>query len=160
MTTKAVRTLLASAQELLGRGEWQAARNAFETVRGLHEGPEVLEGLGIAAWWLDDAEAVFDARERAYRLYQHRGDRRGSARMAMAIAMDCFHFRGQTSVARGWQRRAARLLEGCPVAPEHAWLRVWQCELSLATGQDPARVREIATEAVAIGRAVGMPTPS
>lgn len=157
MKTEEARTLLASAKEWLAQGKWQEARKAFETVRGLAEEPEVLEGLGMAAWWLDDAKAVFEARERAYQLYRRRGDRRGAARMAMTIAMDSFHFRGQTSVARGWQRRAARLLEGFPGVPEHAWLRVWDCELSLATGQDTARVREVAAEAVAIGRALGDP---
>jgi DNA-binding NarL/FixJ family response regulator/uncharacterized protein YlxP (DUF503 family) len=109
----------------------------------------------MAAWWLDDAEAVFGARARAYQLYRRRGDRRGAARVAMTIAMDSFHFRGETSVARGWQRRAARLLEGLPAGPEDAWLRVWDCELSLATGQDVARVREVASQAAAIGRALG-----
>jgi ATP/maltotriose-dependent transcriptional regulator MalT len=157
MKTDEARTLLASAREWLARGEWQEARRAFEAVRGLVEDPEVLEGLGMAAWWLDDAEAVFGARERAYQLYRRRGDPRGAARMAMTLAMDSFHFRGQTSVARGWQRRAATLLEGLPGVPEQAWLRVWDCELSLATGQDTARVREVAAEAVAIGRALGDP---
>jgi ATP/maltotriose-dependent transcriptional regulator MalT len=75
----------------------------------------------------------------------------------MTIAMDSFHFRGQTAVAQGWHRRAARLLEGLPAAPEHAWLRVWDCELSLATGRDAARARDVAAEAAEIGRAVGDP---
>jgi LuxR family maltose regulon positive regulatory protein len=155
MDSEEARALLASAQERLARGDWQRARKAFETVRGLAEGPEVLEGLGTAVWWLDDAEAVFEARARAYQLYRRRGDRRGAARVAMAIAMDSFHFRGQISVAKGWQRRAAGLLEGLPAVPEHAWLRVWDCELSLATGQDAARAREGAAAAVAIARALG-----
>ncbi|HEX6230855.1 MAG TPA: helix-turn-helix transcriptional regulator, partial [Actinomycetota bacterium] len=155
MDTDEARTLLASANECLTRGEWQEARQAFEALRGLVEDPEAFEGLGVAAWWLDDARTVFEARERAYGLYRRRGDRRGAARVAMTIAMDSFHFRGQAAVARGWQRRAARLLEGLPGVPEHAWLRVWDCELSLATGQDAARVREVAAEAAAIGRSVG-----
>lgn len=157
MNTEEARALLGSAHGWLARGDWKKAREAFETVRARVEEPEVLEGLGVAAWWLDDADAVFEARTRAYQLYRRRDDRRGAARMAMTIAMDSFYFRGQTSVARGWQRRAARLLEGLPPAPEHAWLRVWDCELSLATGQDAARVREVATEAIAIGRELGDP---
>src|SRR5260221_84023 len=32
------------------------------------EGPEALEGLGLAGWWLDLADVAFDSRERAYRL--------------------------------------------------------------------------------------------
>jgi len=157
MDAAEARTLLAAAQERLARGEWQEARKTFEAVRPALEEPEVLEGLGLAAWWLDDADAVFEARERAYRLYRQRGDRRGAARMAMAIAIDSFHFRGQTAVARGWQRRAARLLDGLPEAAEHAWLRVWDCELALATGQDAARVREVAAEAAALGHALSEP---
>jgi LuxR family maltose regulon positive regulatory protein len=152
MSMEETRALLERAHEWLARGEWKQARAAFETVCARVEEPEVFEGLGVAAWWLDDAEAVFEARERAYQLYRRRADRRGGARMAMMIGMDSFYFRGQTSVARGWQRRAASLLEGLPPSPEHAWLRVWDCELALATGQDAARAREAATEAIAIGR--------
>jgi ATP/maltotriose-dependent transcriptional regulator MalT len=155
VSTEETRSLLERAHEWLARGDWKQARAAFETVCARVEEPEVLEGLGVAAWWLDDAEAVFEARERAYQLYRRRDDRRGAARMAMTIAMDSFYFRGQTSVARGWQQRAASLLEGLPPAREHAWLRVWDCELALATGQDAARAREVATEAIAIGRELG-----
>jgi DNA-binding CsgD family transcriptional regulator len=157
MNAEEARVMLASAHERLARGEWQKAREAFETVRALVEEPEVLEGLGMAAWWLDDAEAVFEARARAYQLYRRRDDRCGAARVAMTIAMDSFHFRGQTSVAKGWQRRAARLLEGLTPVPEHAWLRIWDCELALATGQDAGRAREVAAEAAAIGRELGDP---
>jgi ATP/maltotriose-dependent transcriptional regulator MalT len=157
MGAENVPALVAHANGCLARGEWQAAREGFDRVRAQAEEPEVLEGLGLAAWWLDDAETVFDARARAYQLYRRRGDRRGAARVAMTIAMDSFHFRGQTSVARGWQRRAARLLDGLPPGPEDAWLRVWDCELSLATGGDAGRVRELAAEAVAMGRVLDDP---
>ena len=147
--------LLASGHERLARGDWQNARVAFESARGLVETPEALEGLGMAAWWLDDAEAVFDARERAYQLHRQHGDRLGAARVAIMIAGDSFYFRGQTAVSQGWQRRAHSLLEGLPMVAEHAWLRLWGCEISLATGEDVARVREVAAEAIAIGRALG-----
>jgi ATP/maltotriose-dependent transcriptional regulator MalT len=157
MDAEDVRGLVASARERLAQGDWQAARDAFGRVQGLMEEPELLEDLALAAWWLDDAEAVFDARARAYRLYRRRGDRRGAARVAMTIAMDSFHFRGQASVARGWQRRAARLLDGLAPGAEHVWLRVWDCELSLATGGDAARIREVAAEAVAMGRTLDDP---
>ena len=35
---------------------------------------EALEGLALAAWWLDAGDLVFKSRERAYRLYRQRGD--------------------------------------------------------------------------------------
>ena len=49
----------------LHRGAWQEAFEAFESSLRDAESPEALEGLGLAAWWLDHADAVFDARERA-----------------------------------------------------------------------------------------------
>ena len=48
----------------LADGEWGAARTSFEDALSREEAPEALEGLSWAAWWLDDAEAVLDARER------------------------------------------------------------------------------------------------
>jgi DNA-binding CsgD family transcriptional regulator len=155
VNTEEAFSLLATGHERLARCDWQNARVAFEAARKVVETPEALEGLGMAAWWLDDAEAVFDARERAYQLYRQRGDRHGAGRVAMTLAVDTFHFRGQTAVARGWHRRAASLLEGLPPTAEHAWLRLWDCEISLATGEDVARARQVAAEAVAIGRALG-----
>jgi ATP/maltotriose-dependent transcriptional regulator MalT len=153
--TERAHALVASGNAGLARGEWQQAREAFEAARSVMETPEALEGLGMAAWWLDDAAAVFEARERAYQLYRQRGDGRAAARLAMLLAVDAFHFRGQTAVARGWQRRAHRLLDGLPPASEHAWLRLWDSEISLATGEDVARVRQVAAEAIEIGRVLG-----
>ena len=61
---------LDTGRAALGRGDWQAARLAFELSLQTEENPEALEGLGLAAWWLDLADVVFDVRERAYRIYR------------------------------------------------------------------------------------------
>ena len=74
------------ADEALARGDWQAARGAFEQALRERQSPEALEGLGLAGWWLDLAGVVFVSSERAYRLYRDRGDRRGAARVAIWIA--------------------------------------------------------------------------
>ena len=73
--------------EALERGAWAEARAAFEAARRIREIPEALEGLGKAAWWLDLADLVFDARERAYRLYLTSGDHAAAARIAVWLAM-------------------------------------------------------------------------
>jgi Tfp pilus assembly protein PilF len=52
----------------LSQGRWAAALALFEDALEDEETPEAFEGLSWATWWLDDAEAVFAARERAYRL--------------------------------------------------------------------------------------------
>jgi hypothetical protein len=59
--------LLAGGQEL-GEARWGEARGLFERALDGEETPDAWEGLSWAAWWLDDAEAVFGARECAYAL--------------------------------------------------------------------------------------------
>jgi hypothetical protein len=58
----------------LRRGAWAEAREAFAAALSIAETPEALEGLGLASWWLDLADDVFDSRERAYRLFVDRND--------------------------------------------------------------------------------------
>ena len=67
-----------------------------------------LEGLGLAAWWLDLADIMFDARERAYRMFLASGNQLGAARVAVWLAWDCWAFRGESAVANGWLQRARR----------------------------------------------------
>ncbi|WKX71384.1 helix-turn-helix transcriptional regulator [Streptomyces sp. XD-27] len=124
---------IASGGEALARGAWANARAAFE--RALHRDGDArmyeggapqrykggsragaayaraYEGLGTAAWWLDDAATATGARTRAFRLYQDAGDRRSAARVATALAMDR-HAAGDDTDARGWLRWARGLLEG------------------------------------------------
>jgi hypothetical protein len=83
---------------------------------------EAYEGRSWDAWWRSDAAAVFQARERAYRLFQRTGDRRGAGRMSIWLGCDHLEFRGEPAVARGCGQRARRLLKGLPVAPDHGWL--------------------------------------
>src|SRR5918995_3186714 len=93
---------LAAGWARLADGEWGAAKTSFEGALAGEESPEALEGLSWAAWWLDDAEAVFDAREHAYRLYRKRGEPASAARMATWLAADQLDFRGAVAVASGW----------------------------------------------------------
>jgi LuxR family transcriptional regulator, maltose regulon positive regulatory protein len=103
----------------LADGDWRSAKASFEAALAGEQEPEALEGLSWAAWWLDDAEAVFDARERSYSLYRRRGERASAARMATWLAADQLDFRGAVAVASGWLRRAARLLEPLEPGPDH-----------------------------------------
>src|SRR6478609_1690994 len=105
-------TALEAGRSALQQGDWAAARADFERALSEEETPEGLEGLGLCAWWLDDAGVAFEARERAYLLYTERGDRRGAARVATALAWDYEAFRGESAVASGWVQRARRLLDG------------------------------------------------
>ena len=141
--------------EYLAAGAWDEARRSFEAALAEGETAEALEGLGLAAWWLDDADAVFASRERAYKLYLDANDRRSAARLAVWLAWDCSAFRGETAVANGWLQRARRLLDGLPASPELAWLESRESQLALAEDGDPDRAHRHATEATRVGRAAG-----
>jgi LuxR family transcriptional regulator, maltose regulon positive regulatory protein len=138
----------------LARGDWQAARQQFERSAQVAEEPRALEGLGLAAWWLDDADTVFDARERAYRLYRERDDSQGAARMAVWLAWDTAAFRGEEAIARGWLQRAHRMLTGRPDSVEHAWLALRSGAFALLDDSDPDTAERYASDAIRIGQSL------
>ena len=140
----------------LTEGRWEAARRAFSAALEREHTPEALEGLSWAAWWLDDADTVFDARERAFRLYRTRGDASSAARMATWLAANHLDFRGAFAVANGWLRRARRLLDAIDPQPDHGWLAFHEGYLVFAQG-DTARSSELARRAAEIGRRFGVP---
>jgi ATP/maltotriose-dependent transcriptional regulator MalT len=142
---------LSAGWDRLAAGEWAAARASFADTLAQEETPEALEGLSWAAWWLDDAEVVFDARERAYRLYRRRGDPARAARMATWLAADQLDFRGAMSVAGGWLRRAARLLDPLEPGAEHGWLAFHEGYIAHLSG-DTAKAAKLATRAADAGR--------
>lgn len=145
---------LSAGRAALARGAWEQARASFAAALAAEETAEALEGLSWAAWWVDDVEACFDLRERAYRRYREAGDRRGAARLALWLGDDYLEFRGEAAVAGGWTRRAARLLQELEPVPEHGWLAVFEAHAALGGG-DPAQARRLAGEARELGHRLG-----
>ncbi len=146
---------LQTGREALERGAWTEAREAFERSVAEQESPEALEGLGVAAWWLDLADLVFDVRERAYRLYRERNDAVGAARVAVWMGWDYWAFRGEDAVANGWLQRARRLLEGHGQVPELAWLELREGALALFEHGDPDQAFRHAAAGIAVAQALG-----
>lgn len=142
--------------EALARGTWEEARACFEATLEEEKTPEALEGLSWAAWWLDDSQAVFEARERAYRLYRELGDATGAARMAIWLAVDHLDFHGALAVTSGWLQRAHRLLEGVEPGPEHGWLAFHDGYVALIRG-DNDKAEELGAYAAGFGRRLGVP---
>lgn len=140
----------------LADGEWGAARASFAVALAREETPEALEGLSWAAWWLDDVEAVFEAREGAYRLYRTRGESASAARMATWLAADQLDFRGAVAVAGGWLRRAGRLLDPLEPGPEHGWLAFHEGYIAHLSG-DTAKAGELGAQAAKAGRRFDVP---
>ena len=142
-------------RDALERGAWAEAREAFERSVAEQESPEALEGLGVAAWWLDLADVVFDVRERAYRLYQDRKDSVSAARVAIWMGWDYWAFRGEDAVANGWLQRARRLLEGHGQVPELAWLELREGALALFEHGDPDQAFRHAAAGIAVAQVLG-----
>jgi len=142
-------------RDALERGAWADARDAFERSVAEEESPEALEGLGLAAWWLDLADMVFDVRERAYRLYRERNDALGAARVAVWMGWDYWAFRGEDAVANGWLQRARRLLEGHGQVPELAWLELREGALALFEHGDPDEAFRHAAAGIAVAQVIG-----
>lgn len=140
----------------LRRAAWEEARSCFETDLAAVESPVALEGLSWATWWMNDADVVLDARERAYRLYREAGEHRGAARMAVWLASDVLDFRGEPAVSAGWLRRAHRLLDGKSLAPEHGWLAVHEGTIALDLEGDTQTARRLGQECAEIGKALGV----
>ena len=150
MTDDARRDLLAAGEAALERGAWAQARAAFEGALAVDGGPEAFEGLATAAWFLDEAPLVFEARERAYALYREAGRPLDAARVAIALAWDYRIFRGERAVGDGWLALARRLLEGSEPGRERGWLLLR--EASFALPGDAALARERCVEARALAR--------
>jgi LuxR family maltose regulon positive regulatory protein len=139
----------------LAEGDWLAARARFEEALAAEETAETFEGLGWAAYCLDDDPLTFEARERAFRLYRKQGDDAAAARVAAWLAVDWLEFRGRPAVANGWLQRAHRLLDDVETGPGHGWLAVH--EASIVVEEDTVTARQLAAQAVEIGRGFGVP---
>lgn len=147
--------LLSAGWDALRAGRWPEAGKCFEEALAAGESPEALEGLGWAAYCLDDDPMTFEARERAFTLYRQQGDDQSAARVAAWLAADWLEFRGEEAVANGWLQRAHRLLDALEPGPGHGWLAAH--EASMVVDDDPTEARRLAGLAVELGRRFGVP---
>jgi tetratricopeptide (TPR) repeat protein len=146
---------LEQARAAFVRSAW---REAYDGLRAADAAGELeaedLERLAEAAWWLSDGTVSLRARERAYRHYLRRGERRAAAWVALALAEDHFH-RLARSVGQGWLRRAERHLEGLPDVIERGWLYRLKFVVALEAERKADEAMEYADRALEIARRVG-----
>ncbi|GAA2632094.1 LuxR C-terminal-related transcriptional regulator [Actinomadura fulvescens] len=156
----AVEELLLKGGDLLRRGDWSGAREAFAAVLAGRVDPAceaaAAEGVAAACWWLDDDAEVVGRYEQAYRCYRAVGDDRGAARVAAWLGNHAAQFRGETAVAQGWFRRAGRLLAPLSEGEEHGLLALFEGMAARMLG-DCAAALELAERAMAAGRRVASP---
>jgi DNA-binding NarL/FixJ family response regulator len=146
----ALDTDIAAGSEALARGAWDEARVHFERALARIDSAEAYEGLGVAAWWLEDVSTTFDARRRAFRIYRDSGDRRGAARVATALAGDHL-LAGEHAICRGWLQRARRLVDSVESAPEAGWLAIFDAHLALMVEHDAIAAQRASIQAARLG---------
>lgn len=145
---------LHAGQTALARGEWHKARACFEAELNEQETAVALDGLGTAAWWLNDATTTVEARQRAYQLYTAEGHVRSAARVAAFLAMDYFYFQGAYAVANGWVLRGRRLLEEVEPSSELGWLDVAEAYITMWADLDYVTAQELCRRAVALAKSL------
>jgi LuxR family transcriptional regulator, maltose regulon positive regulatory protein len=147
--------LIDKGHQALARGEWQEAWSSFAATLAEGETAVALDGLGMAAWWLNDATTTFDARQRAYRLYTTQGQVRSAARLAAYLAMDYFYFQGAYAVANGWVGRGRRLLDGLEPGAELGWLDVAEAYIIMWADLNYTTAQQLCLQAAALAKALG-----
>ena len=83
--------------------------------------PEQLEDFALTAWWTGQPDECIRIRERAYDVYNSRGDTTRAGSLAQAIAEDYFH-KGAGTIGKSWLQRATDLLGVDGASVESAWL--------------------------------------
>ncbi|MFN8418392.1 MAG: LuxR C-terminal-related transcriptional regulator [Anaerolineae bacterium] len=118
--------------KLLRNGEWQAARQHFETLVASNDDPEAHDALGIALWWLNRVDNSHQHRTKAYIGFKQQGETRRAARIASWLAREQVFLDANVSAMRGWFARAERLLDSDQDCVEWGWLLMFRASM-LAT---------------------------
>jgi DNA-binding CsgD family transcriptional regulator/tetratricopeptide (TPR) repeat protein len=114
----------AQGERALADGDWEAARNAFESAVHADPSAEALDGLGRTLWWLGDVDGAIERRERAYVILRKRGDTDAAALIALWLSREYLEAIGNEPASQGWLARARGLLGDAESTPAAGWLRL------------------------------------
>jgi tetratricopeptide (TPR) repeat protein len=125
---------LKASRDAIARHAWKEAFDLLSPADASRSlAAEDLERLGNAAFWIGRARDCIRFGERSAAAYTQAGDRRGAARVSLALAGNHFWQRS-FSVGAGWFAKAQRLLADEPEAPEHGELSLWKAHILIARG--------------------------
>jgi len=139
----------------MGNHEWDEAHRALLPLLGDPDAePESLEMLAEASWWNWQIDDSLAAGERAVAAYTAKGGNSDAARVAIRLA-EIYGQLLQSSLASGWSRRAAGLLEGLDESPALGHLRRLEA-VNVSGSEDGLRkALGLATEVQEIGARIG-----
>jgi DNA-binding NarL/FixJ family response regulator/lipopolysaccharide biosynthesis regulator YciM len=148
MAMSAAAASLQEGRLAMERGDWQAAREAFEAVLEDGESADAREGLGQALWFLGEVAEGIASRERAFE--EHLRAERCSDAARVAVWVSHQHLiAGRASAARGWLARSERALGGIEGCAGRGWVAVEQARHSTSVDEQIGHARraiEIARE--------------
>jgi DNA-binding NarL/FixJ family response regulator len=139
---------LATGEQALVRGAWEAARSAFEAALGTEESADAFDGLARALWWLDRPAEAIEARISAYALLRRHGELARAVRVALWLVHEYSTVHGNEPAADGWLARAEHLLAEREETPEHGFVELARAERCL----DPAVAADHAQVALELAR--------
>jgi DNA-binding CsgD family transcriptional regulator len=105
----------------LANGDWNVAKESFETACHEVESPEALDGLGRALWWLKDVRGAIETRTRAYSAYRKANRNDEAAAVAVWLARELRTLLRNDAAADGWLARAETLSSEAPNSSVRGW---------------------------------------
>jgi class 3 adenylate cyclase len=148
---------LSLGREAFSACQWERAYELLSTADAERDlsAPD-LERLSEAACWTRRYDEMLELLERAEASYERDGDRRGAARMALALTRE-HHQRNHDAVMGGWLARAFKLLEGEPDCHETGLLLWMKVRSLLLVANDAAGALDHARQLVEFARRLGDP---
>jgi class 3 adenylate cyclase len=147
---------LQAGRDALARHAWPEAFELLSSAdRAENLGAADLESLATAAFFAAHADAELELKERAFKAHESEGNALRAAFLAVDIARN-YGFRGKTSIAAAWTRRAERLIGAEGDTYVHGYLALVGSEHASASG-DLDTALTLAERAVAIGNATADP---
>lgn len=122
--------LIRAGWDALVAGRWSQARDAFMAAG---DGPEALDGLAVALWWLGDLRTAHRTRQRAYRGFVDGGAPARAATAAMWLAREQVFLYGDGPSCAAWFARARNALDQLGNCPEQGWYLVLHASLHADT---------------------------
>jgi class 3 adenylate cyclase len=143
---------LESGRQAISRRAWKEAWETLaEADRESSLSPQDLELMADAAWWAGHPDDAVDALERAYTGHVEADMVVEAANVAVLLAYFATR-RLAYSIGAGWRAKAARLLEGRPESPVHAYIKMLDLAEVLLHRDDIEAALQLADETLAIAR--------
>ena len=134
-TTPALEEPLQAGRDAAARRAWPEAHEALVAADAAGKlGPQDLELLAKASWWVGQQNPSIEARERAYAAYIERGDKARAAFMALTLRREQ-SAKLAGSIAKGWLSRAETLLKDEPDSIAHGYLALAHGSLAWSRGE-------------------------